>query len=280
MRKAIISDAIGNMDSRFVAEVADYKPSAKLARPSVWVKITAVAACIVLTVTLGISFIHNRPIGSDDHIVTIENGKTLRFVKHDADQSVKLSFSDALDSRELTGDEIGALFGHLPVNASAHFDRTDHRMIGVDGNIGDVKLMVATDAVMSNTTPPTANGHTSFVNGVSISAGYYLTEPDGESGERVVYYATFELGDNTVYVEHAGATEDSEASRTELTAIILLLIDNGAIDMAQITLSAEGFTPPVTIPIIPGFTMTDPPVTAPHQPETTAPETPITLPIG
>lgn len=262
MRRAIISEAIGNIDSRYIAEAAAYKPT----RVSVWVKFAAVAACILLTVTLGITFFPSGQIGNGDHIVTLENGDTLRFAKQDTDELHAPSFNSALDSRELSGDEIGVLFGHLPVRANAHFDRADQRMIGLDGNIGDVKLMVAADGAMSNAT---ASGQASEVNGVSISAGYCMTDSDSET---VIYYATFELGGNTVYVEHEGSMVNSEANRTELTAIILMLIDNGDVDLGQITFDGEGFTPPVTIPIIPELTVTD-------QPAATQ-EPPITLPIG
>lgn len=259
MRRAIISEAIGNIDSRFIAEAAEYKPT----RLSVWVKLAAVAACILLTVTLGITLFQNGQIGNSDHIVTLDNGDRLRFVEQDTDELHAPSFDSTLDSRKLTGDELGTLFGHLPVSANAHFDRTDHSMIGLEGTIGDVKLMVMAD---SNAI---ASGQASEVNGVSISAGYCMTDSDGET---VVYYAAFELGGNTVYVEHEGSIDDSEADRTELTAIILMLIDNGDVDLGQITFDGEGFTPPVTIPILPELTITEP--------SAVTQESPITLPIG
>lgn len=45
---------------------------------------------------------------------------------------------------------------------------------------------------------------TSTVNETSVIAGYFETDPNSVGEQNVIYYATFKLGDSTVYVENAG----------------------------------------------------------------------------
>lgn len=275
MRKAIISQSIGNISINYVDEAAEYRVSAKTARLRIWRKISAVAACIALVAALGISIFQSRDIEDGDHIVTLDNGSILRFVRSDADETNKPAFGSDVESRRLSEDEINVLFNQMPVTANAHFSRADHSMIGLDGSIGNVKLMVAVPEATNSDLVNVGDGQASEVNGISVYAGYCITDSVSEGAQSVIYYATFALGDNTVYVEHEGSTDDGEAARTELTAIILMLIDNGSVDMGQITFDREAFTPPITLPIIPEWTEPLPPADAP---DTTEP--PTTLPIA
>lgn len=68
----------------------------------------------------------------------------------------------------------------------------------------------------------------SEVNGTSVTAGYLIT------GQNAIYYATFKLGDSTVYVENAGAKTESETVKNDLATIIQELINNGALDLSAI----------------------------------------------
>ena len=53
----------------------------------------------------------------------------------------------------------------------------------------------------------------SDVDGVSVNAGYFV------SGKTAIYYATFKLGESTVYIEHAGAKDESENVKNEIKSI-------------------------------------------------------------
>lgn len=46
-----------------------------------------------------------------------------------------------------------------------------------------------------------------------------------------IYYATFKLGDCTVYVENAGAKDDSESVKNELAETVQELIDHGSFNL-------------------------------------------------
>lgn len=50
-----------------------------------------------------------------------------------------------------------------------------------------------------------------------------------------IYYAEFQLGGSTVYVEHAGAKAESEQIKNDLAEIIQDLIGHGALPWDVIT---------------------------------------------
>lgn len=63
---------------------------------------------------------------------------------------------------------------------------------------------------------PIGTEESSEVNGTSVTAGYFITDPNSKGEQTAIYYATFKLGDCTVYVENAGAIADSESVKNEL----------------------------------------------------------------
>ena len=73
----------------------------------------------------------------------------------------------------------------------------------------------------------------SEVNGTSVTAGYFVTDRNSVGEQNVIYYATFKLGDSTVYVENAGAKTESESVKNDLATIIQELINNGALDLSS-----------------------------------------------
>jgi hypothetical protein len=55
------------------------------------------------------------------------------------------------------------------------------------------------------------------------------------SGVRnIIYFASFTIGDISVYTELGGAESVSETLRNEITTVISRLIQNGAPDLARI----------------------------------------------
>ena len=70
--------------------------------------------------------------------------------------------------------------------------------------------------------------------GTSVTAGYFVTDPNSNGEQNAIYYATFKLGDSTIYVENAGAKTESETIKNDLDTIIQELINNGALDLSAI----------------------------------------------
>ena len=71
----------------------------------------------------------------------------------------------------------------------------------------------------------------STVNGISVIAGYFVTDRNSVGKQNAIYYATFKLGDSTVYVENAGDKSESENVKNDLSHIIQELINNGEFDL-------------------------------------------------
>lgn len=54
----------------------------------------------------------------------------------------------------------------------------------------------------------------SEINGITIVAGYFVTDPNSRGEQNAIYYATFEIGDCKVYLENGGMKDDSETIKS------------------------------------------------------------------
>ena len=137
-------------------------------------------------------------------------------------------------ARPLNDEEIKILFADLPVTANAYFDTDNHNMIGFEGEIGDMKLVVSKQGVNLMDTVIAGNEYISTIEGVQINAGYFVTKANSKGKKTAIYYATFDIGKNTVYVENAGAESESDTVKNDLADTILKLIKNGEFDFSKI----------------------------------------------
>ena len=92
-------------------------------------------------------------------------------------------------------------------------------------------MVVATSDVPVMDTSIVGTEESSEVNGTSVTAGYFITDPNSKGEQMAIYYATFKLGDCTVYVENAGAKDDSESVKNELAETVQELIDHGSFNL-------------------------------------------------
>ena len=124
--------------------------------------------------------------------------------------------------------EIEMLFADLPVTADAYFDADNHNILGFEGKIDDTRMVVSKQGVNLLDTIIDGNTITSSVDGVDINAGYFVTKSNSQGVKTVIYYATFDMGENTIYVEYSGVENESETVKNNLADTILKLIENGA----------------------------------------------------
>ena len=177
--------------------------------------------------------------GNKTDIATLENGTEIVFVKSEMTAS-SIDIDGAVTTRQLTEDEIATLFPNLPVTAHAIFKTSDMdagnspELIGFEGNIGNAKMVISTTNISLLDTEISGNEEISTVNGTSVTAGYFVTDPNSNGEQNAIYYATFKLGDSTIYVENAGAKTESETIKNDLATIIQELINNGALDLSAI----------------------------------------------
>ncbi len=222
MREMRISEVISNINPKYVAEASlQSEKSKSVRRPIMWSKIGVAAACLALVAVLGVSGIFRN----NSHTAVLKSGESITFVKANAvSQNIDLSFK--IEAREITAAESQSMFGALPVTGHTLFDAESGSILGIEGNIGDIKLIISAPGVMLNDTVIEGEEKKSEVNGVEVKAGYFI------SGTTEIYYASFTLGGNLFYVEHAGSKGEGETTMNEISTVILSLIENGEVQLA------------------------------------------------
>lgn len=234
MRKNKISEAISNINEKYIDEANAYNSKAKSINKNAWLKWASVAACLALVTILGVGAFMTDIFGGGEQIATLENGNTISFVKSNpATTNSDMYFP--YKTRKLTESEIKTLFNDLPVTAYGIFDEKINSMVGLDGTVGDVKLIISAPHITLRDTIIEGKEKVSYVEGIPVNAGYFITSPNSKGERQVIYYASFTLGNNTVYVEHSGMKSDSEKVKNEITSVIQSLIELKEIDLAKIS---------------------------------------------
>ncbi len=200
-----------------------------------WKRLAPVAACFVFVVALAGVFGSSAGwFGSK--VQTLDLGhSTLSFQKSDFWSAGSLSLGFDVTDRALTPDEMGAMFGELPVAAKASFNAKTGAFVRLEGKSGKTTIIVAAPGTPITDTVVQGNKKTSKIKGVPVTAGYFVTDPNSKGAKNIVYFATFNLGDATMYVELGGRESDGETLRAEIGAVVEQLIGHGAPDLGRIT---------------------------------------------
>ncbi len=224
------SEAVGNISTRHIEEATDYVVKRKYM--PIWSKLGLAAACLAVVAVLGAGVFQSGLFGNKMDTATLDNETKIVFVKSKiAVPSPQLA--DNVTMRQLTEEELAILFPNLPVTARAVFG-DNKGLIGFEGNIGNAKMVIATTDIQLLDTEIVGIKESSTVNGTSVVAGYFETDLNSVGEQNVIYYATFKLGDGTVYVENAGKKSESENVKNDLAAIIQEMINNGALDLSAV----------------------------------------------
>lgn len=229
MKEKRILRALGNVDNQYIAEAEPMKKTKKMTNRHKW---TSIAACFAIAAVIGLGFFQSGLLGTKTEKAVLNNGETITFVK------CKMHTTQNLDldviTRPLNDEEIKMLFPDLPVTANAYFDTENHEIIGFEGKIDDMKLVVSEQGVNLLDTVIEGDEYTSKIGEVSINAGYFVTKANSQGAKTVIYYATFDIGENTVYVEYSGAQSESDKVKNDLADTVIKLIKNGELDLSKI----------------------------------------------
>lgn len=202
MNATKMAHALNHIDDELVAAADGYAPRTKRPAPAAW----AAAACLALAL-VGVVATQGNWFGAKSESVTLANGELLVFEPANM-------MLDALDlnieTRELTADEVRALFAALPVSdIRACFTPSTTACVGLQGSFAGVKFVAAAPgAVLIDTV---VEGH----------AGYFLTHPNSHGERTAIYYATVKCPTCTIYLENAG----TEADREEVRAALVRAVD-------------------------------------------------------
>lgn len=226
---------MSELDSKYVDEAINYK---KKAKKPIWAKWRAVAACFVAVAILGVGLFQSGLFGNRTDIATLNNGDKIIFVKSDH-VGGSLDLAVDITTKQLTENEAEALFPGLSVTANAIFQNNNmdagnsQELIGFEGQIGNIKVIISTSNVQLLDTVIDGTEENTEINGVTITAGYFVTDPNSKGEQNAIYYATFEIDSCKVYLENAGTKADSETTKNQLAEVIQKLIENGDPDITS-----------------------------------------------
>jgi hypothetical protein len=208
-----------------------------------WKRLAPIAACFVAVIALVAVVGGNSGWFGSKTLVADIDGGTLAFYKGSTGEGSyawDADWGDHID-RSLTADESRTLFGELSVTGNATFRSTDTALMHFEGKAGDATIILAanghatTDEIIkSNEENPETNDIPVRINGIPVTAGYFVTDANSKGIKNIIYFATFDVDGTTVYVELGGVESGSDALRTEIGAIIDHLTKNPP-DSAAVT---------------------------------------------
>lgn len=229
------SDAMSELDTKYVDEALYYKKKAK--KPG-WIKWGSVAACFAVAAILGVGMFQSGLFGTKTDVATLDNGSKIVFVESEIGSS-SIDINGTITTRQLTEEEIADLFPNLSASAHAVFRTSDMdagnspELIGFEGNIGNIKMVVSTSDVPLLDTVMAGTEETTEINGINISTGYFVTGLNSKGEQNAIYYATLEIGNCKVYLENAGTKANSEATKNQLAEVIQTFLENGELDISS-----------------------------------------------
>ncbi|MDR3305797.1 MAG: hypothetical protein LBS85_07250 [Clostridiales Family XIII bacterium] len=198
-------------------------------------RLAPIAACFILVIALAAVAGNNAGwFGGNVYTADLGGGSTLSFYKSDMPGTGSFAFDFDVSSRDLTDSEIKILFGDLPAAAYAAFNAENHSFVRLEGEIGDTKVILAAPGAPLTDTIIQGNENVSEINGVPVTAGYFVTKANSQGVKTIICFASWKLGDVIEYVQLGGNYDDSEAFRNEIASVIERLIQNGTPDLNQI----------------------------------------------
>jgi hypothetical protein len=211
-----------------------------------------VAACLMIAVVAVIAVpkftdngITNSPIVTGSARTSEGDTLTLSFAKGNLPaQDSQIANGVLMEGRDLTADENKTLFGSLAgthtITTYAHFYHYNSALVFAESQaIGDdglqTKIVLYAKDLNVLDTVVEGNESTNDVYGTSVNAGYFVTDKNSKGIRNIIYYATFNLGDVTYYLELGDEESKQDALKTEITAVIGNLIQSDIVDFSQIT---------------------------------------------
>lgn len=191
-----------------------------------WKRLTPIAACFMVVVAI-MGIIGNNAgwFGGKILIVDVDGG-TLSFHKGgngvgEASYVWDVDWGDHIE-RSLTADESRILFGEPDVTGHVVFRSNDNALMHFEGKLGEAAVILSANghALTDNGISGTDNEEVSEINGIPVTAGYFVTDANSRGIKNIIYFATFEAQGTAVYVELGGAESESDALRTEIGGIV------------------------------------------------------------
>ena len=141
-------------------------------------------------------------------------------------------------SRDMTSEEISKLTGTDSTSLYGHFDKKAHTLKGLEGYIGEARLIAVTDGCEIQNTAQGKDRNT-LIGGVMTTIGHTETAVNGPDAGKLAMFLSFRLGDNDYYMELTGSSEDAKEIKSELINLAKELISNGKQDFSSYLFEPE-----------------------------------------
>ncbi len=226
MNEKRILNILSQVDEKYIKEA---EPVIKTKNNKIQNKWTYIAACFITVAILITGVFQIGKLHTNKDIVILDSGEIITFYK----SYINVSSLDANISigKNLTAKEIKMLFEDLPVTAFSYFDSEHNNIVGLEGKINNIKIIISKSGTQLSDTEITGKEKASTVNGISVNAGYFISKANSNGIKTAIYYSSFMLKDNVIYLENAGVEEDIETLKNELAAVIQQLIQIGEFDL-------------------------------------------------
>lgn len=228
MKNKHLLNIIGEINEKYIEEAA---PGTQQLRRFHIEKWGIMAACFALVALLGITGLHLGFSRNKAETATLQNGESIKFIKSD---NIISSTDSKFSPREMGIEESKLLFRDLPITAYMCIDAENRKAIGFEGMFNDCKLIVTQKGINLSDVVIEGSEFTSNIEGIDVFAGYFVSKPNSKSIKTVIYYASFEIGNNSVYVECAGNENERETTKSSIADTILKLIKSGGFDLSLI----------------------------------------------
>ena len=198
-------------------------------------RLAPVAACLVMVLAVTAIFGNNAGWFGGKPYTAELGGGTLNFYKSGSPGVGNLDLGVDVTSRELTAEEINVLFGDLGVTSHGIFRTSDNTLLLVEGRTGNTKVILAAHGVPVTDTPIETDRKVSEVNGVQVTAGYFITHANSQGIKNIIYLASFDMSGVQVYVECGGNEDMGEEWKSEIVSVIDTLTKSTTLDLSAIT---------------------------------------------
>lgn len=206
----------------------------KSAKKTLWQRrlapIASLALCLAAVAALALVFANS---GGEQVYTAQLRGGTLRFFR--SAQSSQQTFDFGVDvlMRDLTAQETGLLFGDLDIQAEGYFSAVDGSAMHIEGRGGNIKILFGLQGNALTDTVIETERTSSQINGVSVAAGYFITNKNSRGERNIIYIASFDRGDASIYVECGGSLQESATLRMEIGKVVEALTSSEAPSIAD-----------------------------------------------
>lgn len=129
--------------------------------------------------------------------------------------------------RPLTAPELRQLFGALAVTGlPAVFSQGDGQLLYFEGACGATKIILAAQGQPVTDIPVSGHETSQQLNQQKVTAGYTLMGANSQGVRTIIYFASFQTQELTVYLESAGPQAESAALRQEIAQLLAALTKN------------------------------------------------------